>query len=302
MAGRRRHDPAAADLLDGARAALAGDQRHLHRAARRDERSCSSRRWRLEQGRAAAPGGAARRPRARRSWARPSCSRAAAGRRATAQLNLYIWSNYIAPETRAAVRGAPRRARQRGPLRQQRGAAREAAGRERRLRRASARRTTRADPDRARACCARSTTRRCRTSRTSDPRFLDRPYDPGNRYSVPYFWGTTRHRLRRQSAWGPSTRGARCGTRATRGRILMLDDARETFGAALKWKGLSVNTTDPAPLRAAQRLLVAAEAARARLQLLELRGRAALGRRVARPGLERPVRARRWSRTRTSRT
>ena len=24
-----------------------------------------------------------------------------------------------------------------------------------------------------------------------DPRFLDRPHDPRNRYSVPYFWGTT---------------------------------------------------------------------------------------------------------------
>ena len=28
-----------------------------------------------------------------------------------------------------------------------------------------------------------------------DPRFLDRPHDPGNRYSVPYFWGTDGHRL-----------------------------------------------------------------------------------------------------------
>jgi spermidine/putrescine-binding protein len=37
----------------------------------------------------------------------------------------------------------------------------------------------------------------------------------------------------------------------------MLDDARETLGAALKWKGLSVNTVDPAPLAAAQRSLIA---------------------------------------------
>jgi spermidine/putrescine-binding protein len=41
-----------------------------------------------------------------------------------------------------------------------------------------------------------------------------------------------------------------------KGRILMLDDARETFGAALKWKGLSLNTTEKAPLLLAQRLLI----------------------------------------------
>ena len=28
-----------------------------------------------------------------------------------------------------------------------------------------------------------------------DPRFLNRDFDPGNRYSIPYFWGTCGHRL-----------------------------------------------------------------------------------------------------------
>jgi spermidine/putrescine-binding protein len=36
----------------------------------------------------------------------------------------------------------------------------------------------------------------------------------------------------------------------------MLDDSRETIGAALKWKGRSYNTVDPGPLDEAKRLLI----------------------------------------------
>jgi spermidine/putrescine-binding protein len=41
-----------------------------------------------------------------------------------------------------------------------------------------------------------------------------------------------------------------------KGRILMLDDARESLGAALRWKGYSLNTTDPPRLEMAKRLLI----------------------------------------------
>jgi spermidine/putrescine transport system permease protein len=89
-----------------------------------------------------------------------------------------------------------------------------------------------------------------------DPRFLDRRHDPGNRYSVPYFWGTTGIAYRKSRVGTVDSWGALWDERF-RGRILMLDDARETLGAALKWKGQSVNTTDPASLALAQRALVA---------------------------------------------
>ncbi len=89
-----------------------------------------------------------------------------------------------------------------------------------------------------------------------DPRFLGRGHDPGNRYSVPYFWGTTGIAYRKSRVGTVDSWGALWDERF-RGRILMLDDARETLGAALKWKGLSVNTTDPASLALAQRALVA---------------------------------------------
>jgi len=89
-----------------------------------------------------------------------------------------------------------------------------------------------------------------------DPRFLDRPHDPHNRYSVPYFWGTTGIAYRESKVGRVDSWGALWDERY-RGRILMLDDARETFGAALKWKGLGVNTTDPEALARAQRDLIA---------------------------------------------
>ncbi|HEV8254094.1 MAG TPA: extracellular solute-binding protein [Vicinamibacteria bacterium] len=88
-----------------------------------------------------------------------------------------------------------------------------------------------------------------------DPRFVGLAHDPGNRYSVPYFWGTAGIGYDRRRT-GPVDSWAALWDPRFRGRILMLDDARETFGAALKWRGRSLNATDPALLRMAQGLLL----------------------------------------------
>ena len=89
-----------------------------------------------------------------------------------------------------------------------------------------------------------------------DPRFLSQAHDPANRYSVPYFWGTTGIAYHKSKVGTVDSWAALWDPRF-RGRILMLDDAREAFGAALKWKGASVNTTDRGQLAMAQRLLIA---------------------------------------------
>ncbi len=87
-----------------------------------------------------------------------------------------------------------------------------------------------------------------------DPRLIDRAFDRGNRYSLPYLWGTTgigydRRKLGEVASWG-----ALFDSRNT-GRILMLDDEREAFGAALRLDGSSINERDPQHLaRAAARL------------------------------------------------
>ena len=88
-----------------------------------------------------------------------------------------------------------------------------------------------------------------------DPVWLDREFDPGNRHTVPYFAGTCGIGYRRsrvgevdswRALWDPRWKG----------RILMLDDARETLGAALRILGRSVNTSDEPTLRRATQLLV----------------------------------------------
>jgi spermidine/putrescine-binding protein len=91
--------------------------------------------------------------------------------------------------------------------------------------------------------------------RHADPALLDRHYDPGNRYSVPYFWGSAGIAYRKSKVGRVDSWGALWDERYA-GRVLMLDDAREAIGAALKWKGRSYNTKDPAALAEAKRLLV----------------------------------------------
>lgn len=88
-----------------------------------------------------------------------------------------------------------------------------------------------------------------------DPRFLDRKFDPANRYSLPYLWGTTGLGYDTTKVKGPVDSWAVLFDERHAGRILMLDDVREAFGAALKMMGRSINEADPAVLRqAAERL------------------------------------------------
>jgi spermidine/putrescine transport system permease protein len=88
------------------------------------------------------------------------------------------------------------------------------------------------------------------------PSFLDRPYDPGNAHSTPYFWGTTGIAYDRTRVTAPIDSWGALWDERYRGRILMLDDPREAFMAALKLRGHSLNTTDPQLLREARDLLV----------------------------------------------
>lgn len=82
-----------------------------------------------------------------------------------------------------------------------------------------------------------------------DPRFVNQKYDPGNRYSLPYTWGTTG--LGYAKKLGPIDSWSALFDPRYAGRILMLDDAREVFGTVLKQMGRSINETDPAVLRQA---------------------------------------------------
>lgn len=93
------------------------------------------------------------------------------------------------------------------------------------------------------------------------PRFRNLYYDPQNRYSVPYLWGTTGIGYNAQKVETPPISWADLFEPARleryRGRVSMLDDPREAIGAALKYLGYSVNSTDPQQLEAAKNVLLA---------------------------------------------
>jgi spermidine/putrescine transport system substrate-binding protein len=84
--------------------------------------------------------------------------------------------------------------------------------------------------------------------------FRGLPYDPNNEYSMPYQWGTTGILYNKkevgavdgwEAMWDPEFEG----------RIGMLNDVRETLGAALMSLGHSINATDQAQLNEAEELL-----------------------------------------------
>jgi spermidine/putrescine-binding protein len=89
-----------------------------------------------------------------------------------------------------------------------------------------------------------------------DDRFLNKGFDPGNKYSLPYFWGTTGLGYNKEKVAGPVDSWALVFDPKYKGRILMLDDMRECFAVALKYLGKSLNATDEASIKAAADLLM----------------------------------------------
>lgn len=91
----------------------------------------------------------------------------------------------------------------------------------------------------------------------------DLPYDPAGEYSVPYQWGTTGLGVDLAVVGEdvPHTWGLIFDPELSApfaGQITMLDDPRETMGAALKYLGYSLNTTDPDELAEAEELVAGA--------------------------------------------
>ncbi|MFT4414686.1 ABC transporter substrate-binding protein [Fredinandcohnia humi] len=90
-----------------------------------------------------------------------------------------------------------------------------------------------------------------------DERFMDLPFDPGNEYSVPYFWGTVGivynptmldglEITSWDDLWDP----------ALKNEILLIDGAREVIGMGLNSLGYSLNDTNPDHLMEAKEKLI----------------------------------------------
>lgn len=94
-----------------------------------------------------------------------------------------------------------------------------------------------------------------------EPELTGLYYDPENRYSVPFQWGTTGIAYNTDyvetapDSWAYLFEPDQVN--AVDGFFSMLDDEREAIGAALKYLGYSVNDTDPAHVEEAKALLLA---------------------------------------------
>jgi spermidine/putrescine transport system substrate-binding protein len=93
-------------------------------------------------------------------------------------------------------------------------------------------------------------------AKSLDPRWLKKNYDPSNTYSVPYDWGTTGIAINRTLYKG-QIKGWKdlFGNPDLAGKVTLLDDVRETIGAALKAQGFSLNSKNPDELAKAKELL-----------------------------------------------
>ena len=94
------------------------------------------------------------------------------------------------------------------------------------------------------------------------PMFRRPPYDPDERYTVPWQWGVTGIAYRRDKVSVPPTGWDVFFDARWQGRMTMMDDHREVLGAMLKYRGRSLNEHDPAAVQAAT-----ADAIRARRNL-----------------------------------
>ncbi len=90
-----------------------------------------------------------------------------------------------------------------------------------------------------------------------DPQFTNAPFDPGNQFGAPVTWGTVGLYLRQpkdqavEESWSLIFDPAR-----QMGPFLLLEDIRATIGAALRYRGHSINTTNSQELAEARDLLI----------------------------------------------
>jgi ABC-type spermidine/putrescine transport system permease subunit II/ABC-type Fe3+ transport system substrate-binding protein len=93
-----------------------------------------------------------------------------------------------------------------------------------------------------------------------DAQFSSPPYDPGNRYTVAYQWGTVGIYLRtaKEKPVEP-TWGLLFDPRQQPGSFVLIDSVRDLVGAALKYRHHSLNSVDPSELKEARDLILDAK-------------------------------------------
>jgi spermidine/putrescine-binding protein len=85
-----------------------------------------------------------------------------------------------------------------------------------------------------------------------DPGWLNKSFDPGNKYTLPYLAGTDAIVVNTDTVENVPQSWADLWKPEYAGRMIFLDDSRAVIGATLLTLGYDVNTTDPAQLEEAK--------------------------------------------------
>lgn len=89
-----------------------------------------------------------------------------------------------------------------------------------------------------------------------DEKFRGLNYDPENKYTVPYMWGTVGIIYDTDVVTEPVTSWDILWDEQYHNNVLMFDSIRDTFAVALKRLGYSLNSTNPNEIKAAQEELI----------------------------------------------
>lgn len=87
--------------------------------------------------------------------------------------------------------------------------------------------------------------------------FREVSYDPGNKYSIPYVWGTTGLAYNKSCVDEPITSWNALFDEKYKGRIYMLDNMLAAYIAGLQVNGFSANTSDAGEVEKATETLIA---------------------------------------------
>ena len=88
-----------------------------------------------------------------------------------------------------------------------------------------------------------------------DEGWMDQPFDPGNKYTVPYLAGTDAIVVNTETVENVPQAWADLWKPEYAGRMIFLDESRAVIGLTLLTLGYDVNTTDPAQLEEAKNKL-----------------------------------------------
>ncbi|AFY76185.1 spermidine/putrescine-binding periplasmic protein [Pleurocapsa sp. PCC 7327] len=89
-----------------------------------------------------------------------------------------------------------------------------------------------------------------------DPKFLKAPFDPENKYSLPYQWGTMGFGYNIQKTGGEIDSWAMVFDPKYKAKVALMDELRTMMGAILIYLGYDANTTNPDEINKAKDFLI----------------------------------------------